>query len=238
MKLDRVTITGADGVAVKELAALTHEFPFVEWGILVSRNNEYAPRFPVWLWVVDLLNELPIHAQFSLHVCGQWVKEICQGETPFCFRREGFDRFQRIQLNFHGNQHTMNVDKCVDLLDSLHDCQIILQMDGVNEGLYNLLKDQLNVVPLYDHSGGAGKIPTRWPRPLIGVPYCGYAGGLGPETVQAELIRIGKVAGMRRIWIDMEKNVRTHYEEFDLARVRKVLEICAPMVGREFSMDD
>lgn len=37
MPLTRVTITGADdAVEPAELQALSHEFPFVEWGILHS----------------------------------------------------------------------------------------------------------------------------------------------------------------------------------------------------------
>ena len=60
MKLDRVTITGADdSVDPLQLRALSLEFPFVEWGILVSHSNTICtsypkPRFPSPKWIADL----------------------------------------------------------------------------------------------------------------------------------------------------------------------------------------
>jgi hypothetical protein len=45
--LERVTITGADdSTSIDEMLALSRRFPFVEWGILVSKRHEGSYRFP------------------------------------------------------------------------------------------------------------------------------------------------------------------------------------------------
>lgn len=50
--LERVTITGADdSTDISQLVELSQEFPFVEWGILVSRRSEGGPRFPSREWI-------------------------------------------------------------------------------------------------------------------------------------------------------------------------------------------
>src|SRR5262245_10120922 len=48
-----------------------------------------------------------------------------------------------------------------------------------------------------------GVVPAHWPAPIEGV-YCGYAGGLGPDTLQEPLEKIATKVGDRTIWIDME----------------------------------
>jgi len=55
MRLTRVTLAGADeSVDPKELSALSAEFPFCEWGILLSEKRAGSPRYPG----LDWLNEL------------------------------------------------------------------------------------------------------------------------------------------------------------------------------------
>ena len=47
MKLHTVTITGTDdSTNMADLVALSREFPFVEWAILVSESHEGGFRFP------------------------------------------------------------------------------------------------------------------------------------------------------------------------------------------------
>jgi hypothetical protein len=45
--LKQVTITGADdSINYHKLFDISHQFPFVEWEILLSKNSEGYPRFP------------------------------------------------------------------------------------------------------------------------------------------------------------------------------------------------
>ena len=69
-----------------------------------------------------------------------------------------------------------------------------------------------NIVALFDSSGGRG-LPGKWRAP-IEIP-CGYAGGLGPDNIEKELISISKVAGDEFIWIDMESKIR-YFDEYNI----------------------
>lgn len=239
MNLDRVTITGPDDrTDISELAALTREFPFVEWGILVSKSQEGGPRFPTRRWIEKLVGypEMPCGLKLSLHVCGRWVRQLMLG-TDEISALGVVMCFDRVQLNFHAEHHDFDLAYAAHALENLGKnggpCEFIVQMDGTkNERMLgDLLGEGLDVSPLFDLSGGAGIVPEEWPSPSPMIRYHGYAGGLGPENLRDELERIGRAAGDRRIWIDMETRVRTD-EVLDLEKVRRVLEICAPRVSR------
>lgn len=239
MNLDRVTITGADeSVEPADLAALSIEFPFAEWGILVSKSGEGRPRFPARAWtqrLLDTVGSIP-HVQLSLHVCGRWVRQLMLGQDDLLGEWGPVDRFQRLQLNFHAQRQDFAMRAAVKLFErSFSKQQIIVQMDGTkNEDMFWWLRrNGLDCVPLFDTSGGAGLVPAEWPRPFtISVPYHGYAGGLGPDTVRHEVERIGQAAGDERIWIDMERRVRSRDDEaLDLDKVRQVLAITSAVVS-------
>lgn len=222
--LDRVTITGADdSIVTGDLVLLTRQYPFVEWGILVSGNSRFGtPRFPSGMWIQELSTlGLPL----SLHLCGRPVRDVCQGNWNGVADCEVFGAFQRVQLNFHSYLHLITpefVPGCLSI-----DKQIIFQCDGVNDHLVsNAYDDGLDAVPLYDRSGGAGVVPDDWPGAMAGI-YSGYAGGLGPDNLYEELSKIREAAS-ERFWVDMETKVRSSNDrQFDLGKVRKCLEIAA-----------
>ena len=63
---------------------------------------------------------------------------------------------------------------------------------------------------LFDESKGCGKLAARWPgaAEANGVPF-GYAGGLGPSNIAAQLVRIAHAAEGAPVWVDMESSLRT-----------------------------
>lgn len=245
MKLDRVTITGADdGTRPQDLVALSAEFPFVEWGILLSLSQEGGPRFPDSAWLGRLVESFTPRlattpVRLSLHVCGRWVRSMLAGANPVHERYpQLWNLAQRVQLNFHGQPHEYDPVGFFSLLRKWPEKQFIFQLDGVNHRIFEaaLALADANVAPLFDLSGGAGKLPGHWPLANTGAAYHGYAGGLGPELVVGQLTLIGEAAGSGRIWIDMEGRVRTDVtvdwsdDTLDLGKVRSVLEKCAPWV--------
>jgi hypothetical protein len=133
--------------------------------------------------------------------------------------------FRRAQLNFHAETIPIVLRNCLSALKHL-DRELIFQWDGVNNYLYAYARRAgIAVTPLFDLSGGAGVVPDEWPRPLENT-WCGYAGGLGPENLQEELLRIAAVVGDRTIWIDTETRVRSNNDmQFDIGKVRTFLEI-------------
>ncbi len=240
MNLDRVTITGADdSIQPSELVKLSGEFPFVEWGILLSASNGGSSRFPSLQWIAKLGEvccAFP-NVALSMHVCGEWVRDICAGNWTPLFTNIGpvlgLGNTKRVQLNFRAYQHLLTPEflnaakiRCLE-----QGWQVIFQCDGVNDQLVPIVCDAgLNAVPLYDRSGGAGVVPDNWPTAAEGV-YSGYAGGLGPDNLESELLAISKAAGEERFWIDMETKVRAvRNGEFDLQTVRQCLGICKPHI--------
>jgi hypothetical protein len=243
MNLDRVTITGADdSVKIEELLMLSKEFPFVEWGILASSSNVGSPRFPSWGWMYQL-RELAAATepamQLSLHLCGSWVRRILVGDLDQAVR-ELVGQHARVQLNFHAERNTCKPDEFASALKRLEPCQFIFQIDGAqgNSHMESLfLVSDIDAVPLFDISGGAGILPKTWPKPVnmrkSEYLYHGYAGGLGPDNLLEQLPLIGEAAGTARIWIDMETRVRSADDQvFDLVKVRRCLEIAKLFVRK------
>ena len=226
MFLDRVTITGADdSIDPQDLIQLSKRFPFVEWGILLSRSQEGAARFPSTDWLLKLKGITDEHPlTLSGHLCGQWVRALMHGSNRFRYERPGVhDMFERVQLNFHGEPHDV-YPLCAEALADWEREQYVFQVDGVNNSVMEELQvgSGLDFAPLFDLSGGAGVEPEEWPAPIA--PYCGYAGGLHPDRLDAQLERIEVVAASSRIWIDVETHVRSDQDRlFDLAKVDKFL---------------
>jgi hypothetical protein len=241
--LKQVTITGADeSIDYHVIYELSYKYPFVEWGILLSKNSEGYNRFPKWKWIEGLITEAPPSINLSGHLCGSWVRDIINGGNMFLEKhRELSYGFKRFQLNFHGQLNIpLNPDKYIQslvFLTGINNQQIIYQMDGVNKQAYNYACSQygrqsgLNAVALHDMSGGCGVLPNIWPQPTG--DYCGYAGGLSPNnlTEQLELIysKILNTDGtIYPIWIDAETNLRSYNDtQFDLDKVVKFLEVAS-----------
>jgi hypothetical protein len=83
--MDRVTITGADGrTPISALLDLSAEFPFVEWGILVSKRQEGGARFPGRDWSGTFARQAAEkQLAVSLHVCGSWVRDLLRGKLDW-----------------------------------------------------------------------------------------------------------------------------------------------------------
>lgn len=233
MQIDKVTITGADdSTDVQWMLAMQERYPFVEWGILVSHSSMGRYRFPSLDWLVRLVPHQD-KLQTSMHVCGKWVRQICDGDWSDMLSAIGVvsERAKRVQLNFHAYTHKLNdrFFKSAQIASQNSGWQLIFQIDSVNDGLLAQARiNHLDAVPLYDLSGGAGVLPSQWPKQLEGV-YAGYAGGLGPRNVLEQVEKIKSVAS-GRIWIDMETRVRTEDDSrLDESLVELVLEQCSQM---------
>ncbi|HUV96995.1 MAG TPA: hypothetical protein VMV98_05955 [Acidobacteriaceae bacterium] len=237
MKLDRVTITGADdSVKPSDLYDLSRRFQFVEWGILVSKNSAGTRRFPSPDWITSLMGPAyDIPMRFSMHVCGSWLRRLLTGHNEIAKQLLCYD-FQRVQLNFHAEDLPVDEGRLADVLfEAFGKREIIFQIDG-NRGQEYLAivgdgKQAFTPLPLFDCSHGAGVLAKEWPKPFDVDTYHGYAGGLGPDNLADQIPLIAQAAGAARFWIDMETRVRSNSDQqFDLAKVEECLTICAPFV--------
>jgi hypothetical protein len=189
MQLIGVTITGADdSVDPVQLMELSREFPFVEWGILFGRAKG-VPRFPSRHWLVRLMSVAVHHPlKLSAHLCSHWCRSIVlHGDPTWWDANFGYKAlFQRVQFNFHGRFHEQH-PAFADIVDRFPQERFILQCDGVNDAAArDLIKSNPKFQPLFDRSGGAGRVPAFWPEAWPGTA-CGYAGGLGPYNVVEQL---------------------------------------------------
>jgi hypothetical protein len=234
-----VTVTGADdSITPADLALIAKDCPFVEFGILLSKRQEGSKRFPSRDWLQRLYsvwNDSGII--LSGHLCGQWVRDLCLGIPTFFEEFEhwqGWNMFNRIQLNFHAESHKVDSQKLAGLFNKyLAPRHIIFQMDGVNEKTFYSMKAQYDIpmFPLFDQSGGIGRLPDNWPEQKSD-QYSGYAGGLSPDNLKEELEKISKVASrLIPTWIDAETHLRCKEDTlFCLTKVRRFLEVAKPWV--------
>ena len=84
-----------------------------------------------------------------------------------------------------------------------------------------LCKEGFDTVFLHDRSNGQG-VEREW-LPPEGT-YCGYAGGLKPETLEESLSAIARVTNGHPIYLDLQSGVREN-GLFSLARAEQVLKI-------------
>ncbi|MEN6549920.1 MAG: hypothetical protein ABFE07_28085 [Armatimonadia bacterium] len=242
MIFERVTITGADdSVKVRDLELLSARFPFVEWGILVSKSHEGSPRYPSAGWMEQLREraiELPADVfAVSMHICGRWVRDIMAGHLSLEDDHPGWLAcFPRVQLNFHGEPQDPAglAELMLDMKRPLFSKETIFQVDGNdrNRRIFTAASKMTpRAVGLFDLSGGRGLVPAQWPTPPWEAKW-GYAGGLGPENLAEQLPLIDKAAGANLGWIDMETRVRSADDrQLDLAKVERCLEIVAQYVS-------
>lgn len=233
--LKLVTMTGADdSTDPMELAALSREYPFVEWGILF---NDYlgkgGNRFPSETWYNALLKVAAKHPMnLSAHLCSMTPFMIVNGiDKGTMLENVNKTYFSRIQLNFHGLGFDTNLDKFKELIKRYSEFKFMAQMDGTNNHWIEKMAGP-DLSPLYDLSSGAGIVPEAWPKPIPGA-YCGYAGGLGPKNIEDQLAKIRICVGQSDYWIDMETRIRSEFDrKFDLGKVEFVLDKVKPFVGK------
>lgn len=249
--ITKVTVTGADdSVDPAHLVAIAEKYPYVEFGILLSRNAMGKTRFPSREWLSALVAiGAGSKVQYAGHICGSWVNEILLGSWPehelLEIHKTFMALFNRFQLNTHAVPHQVDHEKLHHILAMLdrRNQGVIFQYDDVNTELVAKAKEagHQNIAALFDLSHGAGILPSTWPKPIEGVA-CGYAGGLSPGNVADQIRKIEPIIGMNPIWIDAETHLYsqacdhddprqpTGRPVFDLQKVERFLEEAQPWV--------
>jgi len=238
MKLKQVTLTGADdSIESAKLFDITEKYPFVEWAILLSKKQMGGKRFPSAAWMRKLNGEIKVYSEqidFAGHLCGSWLDNLMLvGDISFIHDIPMWSHFKRIQLNFHAEPRVLS-EQAIEAMRTLcwdQGKQFVVQMDGVNNHIYEeLLNAGIIAWGLYDTSHGAGVLPEEWPEeiPSIGKHiYRGYAGGLGEDCLEAELIKLEQAVEGDVVWVDMETKLRSAFDvQFDLDKCTGCLELC------------
>jgi hypothetical protein len=227
--LDRVTFTGADdSVDVSDLVKISEECPFVEWGILFSSQRVGTVRFPTFLWLDELIEAARDGSlALSAHLCGRYQRDALA--AVWSWQRvvgNAATFFERVQVNCGANPEPA-IGPMLREWPSTQ--RVIVQCSSKNKDwIEGASEDGHRFDVLFDDSGGRGELAESWPYAFDRV-FCGYAGGLGPETVAEELGSIQHAAHGRPFWIDMEGRIRSdNGDRFDLDKVRRVIDAVQP----------
>lgn len=230
-----VTFTGVDNsVAPAELLQLSIKYPFVEWGVLLSRKRQGEPEYPSKDWM-QIMDSIATGGEMNVsgHLCGAYVREFLVGNSAFINELGAvMNMFKRLQINMAGEELHYDVHRMAQLIRRLDKgIQVIAPSSWYGEGIMESLA-AYNIRPdiLFDNSYGAGVLPETWPLPIKGA-YCGYAGGLSPDNISENILKINEAAGKVDVWIDLQSGVRSDDRKlFDLEKVEKVLSIVSKYI--------
>lgn len=231
MKLQHITFTGVDGKTdLVELWELQQQYPIAEFGVLIAKNwRENGNRYfnPSY---IESLKGKSTTVNLSAHLCGSIARAAVRGNWE-PFREWGKTCpffFKRCQINISTSKE--NPEKFIYEGDAKHFDEIILQQRSAMDcPLFMNSKDDDHITVLLDASGGEG---INTPLVALNLSHTiGYAGGISPDNVAEKLTFLMESDKVGDFWIDMESGVRTD-DWFDLDKVRKVLEICQPIIER------
>jgi hypothetical protein len=195
-KPEFITFTGLDDrtdlIRANDLA---NRFP-IEWGLLFSKTNKDA-RYPSKQTIEEAMN---IAGKKSIHLCGRAARDFSETARLPKELTALKNRIDRLQVNGVSGFSFIGRFGPIDL---------ILQCSQFDDLTYHF--------QLFDISGGRGIVPEEIPQAPEN-KLVGFAGGMGPDTVESYLNRINR---LHPYWIDMETKVRTN-GWFDLDLVEQV----------------
>jgi hypothetical protein len=225
MALKICSLVGADETTpLFELAVISDLYPYAEWGFLYSPRRQGSPgRYPSVARIERAFKELPSYVRLALHVCGEGVTDLLADEAVVASLVSRLAaRGGRVQLNFNG----VEVDRVWlrEYLLAHPDIPFITAHNSRTAAITLSLAGVANHAVLFDNSLETGISPVVWQKAMPGAN-CGYAGGLGPETIEKVLPDIYAAAGHADFWISMSGKLRDQNDRFDVRAARNCLEL-------------
>jgi hypothetical protein len=228
MALQICTLSGVDETTpLFELAVISDLYPFAEWGFLYSPKQAGTPgRYPTVARIERALTEVPKYVRMALHVRGAGVPQLLDGEPVVngLVEKTGA-RNGRVQLDFDATEGEVNLDRLRQLIQVSPAVTFITLHNAANLRVTHHLAGLPNHAVLFEASGGRDLPPQEWPKVLESTS-CGYAGGIGPETIDTQLGRLQAAAAGADFWINAEGRIRDRDDRFDLRAARHCLDAC------------
>lgn len=235
-----VTCSGVNETTdVDALMKLLSEFPMAEIAVQVSKSKCLA-GMPRYKWIhklCDYIWEKRCNINAALHVNLQWAEDICQGIVApelaelLSLYSNGKPIFSRIQLNVNsGCAKTPDIAKLVEVIEAYPAQRFIVPYSvGSREWVHELFATGVVFDCLYDDSFGRGVLAKRRNAPVFHDVVQGYAGGIDPDNVVAELNKIcnavwpyGHKPG---VYIDAHKGLEDENTHLDLDKCRAYLSL-------------
>ncbi len=193
----------------------------VEFAILLSANPEGRHRYPTLDYIedyVDNITKLNENVNFAIHLCGGTARSnALKGKYNYLLNDP--EEIKRIQVN-----GKVSLEELEQFTQKFYQ-QIITQHVPYNLGL-NIVNEEIgngNHALLVDASGGNGISPKEWIAPETN-KFVGFAGGLGANNLEQELVRIKQVS-KPGVWVDMESSLRDENDWFDIDKALKCIEL-------------
>ncbi|RYG67735.1 hypothetical protein EON64_06800 [archaeon] len=239
-----------DTVSSKLLILLSKHYPWVEWGLLFRSDLAGTGRYPTDQWVQSLLftrDSLGVKMNLAAHLCRDRCQQIIEGDFNFIkhLAQQGFQRMQINATAANGvsveagrlSEYAGNIKAAAQ---SLGNVEFIFQYNTETTPIFERLLTAgipSNVSILYDASCGKGVAIQSFPSPTLHPSTrCGYAGGIGPNTIDTVLTAVSEVAKTAPfpVWIDMESSLRASVggnDEFSINSVMACVEIAVKQHG-------
>lgn len=190
----------------------------VEFGVQCSpkKAGYHTPRFHWLKEFLCKLNEQKIENKVALHLNEGFVVSFCDGKVPHEISEllAIGQATSRIQLNFKIGREFFASGSVPDIttlektINTLSSHPVILSASQPNlPFIQKAYHRGIKFDVLFDDSFGEGVAPSTRKAPLFDHAFQGYAGGLSPENVIDELIKIAKVA-KGTIFIDAEGKLK------------------------------
>lgn len=150
------------------------------------------------------------------HLCGARCQEVLEGNSTFVreLSRLGFGRVQVNATSANAvyvspDSYDRYVANLTKVMNEVPEMEFIMQFNEETSNICHplLVTPPKNMSVLFDASCGLGVTITSFPPPPVNTP-CGYAGGIGPETIANVLGAIQLAAKDTAVWIDMESSLR------------------------------
>ena len=215
--------------SIEEMFGLWRIDPRVEIAVQMH-PKKVSPETERYKWICEMLHQLTIRKgdyNFAVHINQDWCIDLVKGHMPeelgvilHAKKPLGGDipLVKRIQLNMPQtavNEFNPRVVKSV--VDYFRDQgqEVIFQYNNLTkDAVEQLHQTRAEFSLLFDASGGRGELPKSWESPIYpGQHMQGYAGGLRPENVSANLDKIAEVAGIFPTWIDAEGGLQSETGE-------------------------
>lgn len=218
-------IAGVDHTCeITDLELIKYEFPFLEWGVLYSKNAGRL-RYPDGVWLHEFHSS--VTGKLSAHLCGGYPREILE-DGNFDILDQLPVKYDVIQLNynFEARKGKWRIPNIIKLFrdTAVHKVprDIILQLNKANKEMVRKFHKWNVVRVLVDASGGRG-IPITEIPDINWTSYTGIAGGINPDNIEGVAELVTKHESANDAWLDLESGVRTD-NHLDLVKVRQLLE--------------
>lgn len=186
-----------------------------------SKMSEGMPRN---VWFKRLLHAVYDISKINLaiHVNNEWTYEICvNGKIPdtlleFLKAHDSHNNptIKRIQLNMNeATAQNINPAELAKIVQCYFPRrEFIFQYNDVTKDAVRKMHETgVQFSLLFDASGGYGKSPESWEKPVYKTHKMGYAGGISPDNVIDNLRKINLLLPADyKTWIDAEGRLKSN----------------------------